>query len=113
MESIKEAFGDSVIPVQIPIGQEASFNGVVNVLKEKAYKFAADGSKEVEEIDGVEAIAAGAPGKFAIARSVADVREHFENLRTVSLQPELNSRAAASPTAHRTRHRQLHTGLRG
>ncbi len=39
MESIREAFGDSVIPVQIPIGQEASFQGVVDLISQKAYTY--------------------------------------------------------------------------
>lgn len=39
MESVKEAFGDSVIPVQIPIGQESSFQGVVDLVTQKAYAY--------------------------------------------------------------------------
>ncbi len=37
MESIQEAFGDSVVPMQLPIGQEASFQGVVDLITRKAY----------------------------------------------------------------------------
>jgi elongation factor G len=36
---LREAFGKDVIPVHIPIGKEASFSGVVDVLTKKAYKF--------------------------------------------------------------------------
>lgn len=36
---LREAFGKDVIPVHIPIGKEAAFSGVVDVLTKKAYKF--------------------------------------------------------------------------
>ncbi len=36
---LREAFGKDVIPVHIPIGKEAGFSGVVDVLTKKAYKF--------------------------------------------------------------------------
>lgn len=48
MSSIQEAFGDSVIPVQIPIGQEASFQGVVNLVSQKAYMYNDDSGMAVE-----------------------------------------------------------------
>ncbi|MBP2635679.1 MAG: fusA 2, partial [Firmicutes bacterium] len=37
VESMKAKFGNGVVPVQLPIGAEDSFNGIVNVLKMKAY----------------------------------------------------------------------------
>jgi elongation factor G len=39
MDSIKEALGDSAIPIQIPIGQEASFQGIVDLITQKAYTY--------------------------------------------------------------------------
>lgn len=66
MESIKEAFGDSVIPVQIPIGQESSFKGVVDLVSQKAYTYN-DASGKFEEGD--------IPGDLADA-----VEEHRESL---------------------------------
>ena len=50
IESIQDAFGDSVIPVQIPIGQEASFQGVVDLIAQKAYIYN-DTSGDVTESD--------------------------------------------------------------
>ena len=50
MESIREAFGDSVIPVQIPIGQESSFQGVVDLTTKKAYVYQ-DASGKYTESD--------------------------------------------------------------
>lgn len=51
LDECKESLSKSCAPVIIPIGAEASFHGVINVLKQKAYKFPADGSKNIEEID--------------------------------------------------------------
>jgi elongation factor G len=50
MESIQGAFGDSVIPVQLPIGEESSFRGVVNLITRKAYVYE-DGSGKFTETD--------------------------------------------------------------
>lgn len=51
LSEAKELLSKRIAPFTIPIGAEADFNGVVNVLLGKAFKFAADGSKSVEEID--------------------------------------------------------------
>ncbi len=37
MESIRERFGNRCVPVQVPIGQEGTFSGVVDVLRQVAY----------------------------------------------------------------------------
>jgi len=50
MESIRGAFGDSVIPLQIPIGQESSFQGVVDLITRKAYIYQ-DASGKYTESD--------------------------------------------------------------
>ncbi len=44
--SLKETFSKIVVPVQLPIGAEASFKGIVDLLKMKAYTF--DGGKMTE-----------------------------------------------------------------
>ena len=36
LESLRKAFGDGIIPVQLPIGQEASFKGVIDLITQKA-----------------------------------------------------------------------------
>ena len=43
LESLRGAFGRTVIPVQLPIGEERSFKGVVDLVAMKAWTFAADG----------------------------------------------------------------------
>jgi elongation factor G len=47
MASITEAFGDGAISVQLPIGQEANFTGVVDLLTQQAYVYS-DGSGKFE-----------------------------------------------------------------
>jgi elongation factor G len=43
LESLRGAFGRTVIPVQLPIGEERSFKGVVDLVAMKAWTFAGDG----------------------------------------------------------------------
>lgn len=47
VEQIQQNFGQKAVPVQLPIGQEANFRGLVDVVHQKAYEF--DG-KTVKEI---------------------------------------------------------------
>jgi elongation factor G len=49
LESLREAFGRTVVPIQIPIGEEKEFKGVVDLVRMKAYTFAADGSGKATE----------------------------------------------------------------
>ena len=44
LESLRGAFGRTVIPIQLPIGEEKSFAGVVDLVAMKACMFASDGS---------------------------------------------------------------------
>ncbi len=50
MSSLEEAFGRSPVPIQLPIGAEKEFTGVVNVLTNKAYQYPRDGSGKAQEI---------------------------------------------------------------
>ncbi|MEW6523314.1 MAG: elongation factor G [Bacillota bacterium] len=38
LDTLRASFGKSVIPIQVPIGAEASFNGVVDLVEMKAYR---------------------------------------------------------------------------
>lgn len=46
LDILRDTFGKDVVPVYIPIGKEASFSGVVDVLNKKAYRF--ENGKPVE-----------------------------------------------------------------
>ncbi len=49
IESLRGAFGRSVIPIQLPIGEEKSFRGIVDLVAMKAWTFATDGSGKASE----------------------------------------------------------------
>ncbi len=49
LESLHGAFGRAVIPIQMPIGEEKAFRGVVDLVSMKAYTFATDGSGKMTE----------------------------------------------------------------
>ncbi len=49
LESLRGVFGRTVIPIQIPIGEEKSFRGVVDLVAMKAWTFAADASGKATE----------------------------------------------------------------
>jgi elongation factor G len=49
LESLRAVFGRAVVPVQLPIGEEKTFRGVVDLITMKAWTFAADGSGKATE----------------------------------------------------------------
>jgi elongation factor G len=49
LESLHAAFGRSVIPVQLPIGEEQTFQGVVDLIRGKAYRYEGDASGKFKE----------------------------------------------------------------
>ncbi len=51
MSSLEESFGRGIIPLQIPLGVEKDFSGVIDLLDEKAYRYEKDGSGKFKEID--------------------------------------------------------------
>jgi elongation factor G len=51
LADIRGQFSGSALPVFLPVGSEASFKGVVDVLKGKAYVYTADGSGNFKEED--------------------------------------------------------------
>ncbi|MBM3788853.1 MAG: elongation factor G [Acidobacteria bacterium] len=51
LQSVHETFGRSAIPVQLPLGLEKEFTGVVDLIAGKAYRYERDGSGKFQEID--------------------------------------------------------------
>lgn len=49
LESVHATFGRAVVPIQMPIGEEKHFQGVVDLVAMKAYTWAADGSAKMTE----------------------------------------------------------------
>ncbi len=51
VEAVQEFFGRNAIPVQIPIGKENSFQGVVDLIQKKAFIFETNESGKFKETD--------------------------------------------------------------
>jgi elongation factor G len=49
LESLRQSCGRSIVPIQVPIGEEKDFRGVVDLVSLKAYTFATDGSGKMSE----------------------------------------------------------------
>ena len=49
LESVRQFFGRQAVPVELPIGEEKSFAGVVDVVEKKAYYFEKDESGKMSE----------------------------------------------------------------
>jgi elongation factor G len=74
LESVQEIFGRAAVPIQIPIGAEREFNGVVDLIAMKAYTFApgGDGKGKEGEIPADLADAAKAAHE-ALVEMVAEI----------------------------------------
>ena len=51
LESIQEVFGRACVPIQLPIGAERDFTGVVDLIRMKAYTYTNDGDGKGKEGD--------------------------------------------------------------
>jgi elongation factor G len=49
LESVQSVFGRTAVPVHLPLGAERDFNGVVDLVRMKAYTYAADGDGKGKE----------------------------------------------------------------
>ena len=63
LESIRSSFGRGAVAVQLPIGEEKGFTGVIDLVAMKAYTFAIDDSGKLTEGD--------VPGQLADAAKAA------------------------------------------
>jgi elongation factor G len=52
LESLRTVFGRTVIPIQLPIGEEKNFKGIVDLVAMKAWTFSADGKPTEGAIPG-------------------------------------------------------------
>ena len=50
VENIHEVFGRTAFPIQLPIGSEKNFNGIVDLLSMKAWSYTANGEGKGKEI---------------------------------------------------------------
>ena len=91
LESIQKAFGRTAVPVQLPLGEEKDFRGVIDLVRMKAYLSKGDekGSHEEKDVpaemkDEVEA------ARSALVEMVAEVDDALmeKYLETGALSPE-------------------------
>jgi elongation factor G len=75
LSALVSAFGDRVVPVQIPIGKESSFAGVVDVIRMKAYRHQADG-EHMEEIPA-DLVAAAEQARDRLADKTAEADDEL------------------------------------
>ncbi|MCX6551767.1 MAG: GTP-binding protein, partial [Acidobacteria bacterium] len=50
LDTVQATFGRAVVPIQMPIGEEKNFKGVVDLVGMKAYTWAGDGTAKATEI---------------------------------------------------------------
>jgi elongation factor G len=51
LESLRGAFGRSVVPIQLPLGEEKSFRGAIDLVKMKAHSYEPNGSGKATETE--------------------------------------------------------------
>ncbi len=51
LEALQKKFGKEVVPIQIPIGEEKDFTGVIDLVSMKAYQYHTDGSGKYDALD--------------------------------------------------------------
>lgn len=51
LDALQNKFGKNVVPIQLPIGEEKDFTGVIDLVSMKAWKYAPDGSGKYETIE--------------------------------------------------------------
>ena len=93
LESLRSVFGRTVIPIQIPIGEEKTFRGVVDLVAMKAITFPGDASgKPSEEAIPADLAAAAQTARDSLIEMVAEaddaLMEKFFETGTLS-QEEL------------------------
>ena len=99
LESLRAVFGRTVIPIQLPIGEEKAFRGVVDLVAMKAWTFATDGSgKPTEGAIPADMQGAAQSARDALIEMVAEaddaLMEKFFEAGTLT-QEELRRRAQA------------------
>jgi elongation factor G len=51
LDGLHKAFGRMVLPIQIPVGSEQGFEGVVDLVRKKAWRFTRDGNGKAEAME--------------------------------------------------------------
>jgi elongation factor G len=88
LESLRTAFGRSVVPIQLPIGEEKTFKGIVDLVTMKAWTFAGESGKPSETTIPGDIEAAAQTAREALVEMVAEaddaLMEKFFDAGTLS-----------------------------
>ena len=104
LDSVRQALGRAIIPIQLPIGEEQAFTGIVDLVAMKAYTFAADGSGKMTEgaVPATHTDAAAA-ARDALIEMVAEadesLMEQFFDAGTLTQEQLLKGLATATRAA--------------
>ena len=104
LESVRQTLGRAIIPIQLPIGEEKKFSGVVDLVAMKAYTFAADASGKMSEGPVPPELAdAAALAREALIEMVAEadesLMEQFFDAGTLTQDELLKGLATATRAA--------------
>jgi elongation factor G len=72
VDSLRTVFGRTVIPIQLPIGEEKNFKGVVDLVAMKAYTYSGDTGKATEGAIPGELESAAQAARDALVEMVAE-----------------------------------------
>jgi len=78
LESLRQSCHRTIIPIQLPIGEEKAFTGVVDLVGMKAYRFTGDGAGTMSEGDvPAEMAEAAAAARDTLIEMVAEADEQL------------------------------------
>ena len=91
---LKEKFGNRILPIQVPIGKESGFHGVVDLVRRKAFLSAGDGTPGAKEAEIPADMKARADAAFEqlvekVAEGDEKLMEKFFEAGTLSPQDML------------------------
>ena len=91
LDALTEAFGRSVIPVQLPIGEEKDFHGVIDLVKMRAALYESNGSGKAKDTDiPADMMEAATAAHEALVEMVAegndDLMEEFFEKGTIPIE---------------------------
>jgi len=116
LDSVRQSLGRAIIPIQLPIGEDKSFTGIVDLVTMTAFTFATDGSGTMTEGQVPAALAgAASAAREALIEMVAEadesLMEKFFDAGTLT-QEELVKGLATATRAARIFPLLCSTGLR-
>jgi elongation factor G len=104
LDSLRQTLGRSIVPIQLPIGEEKNFTGVVDLVAMKAYTFAGDGSGKMTEgavPSGITEAATAARDALIemVAEADESLMEKFFEAGTLTQEELVKGLAAATRAA--------------